>query len=233
MLTLISTGEIVASQLDSNKIVLLTAENQDEKEGTFYTPSRLLSKQLINELKEAFKDEKILDPFAGTGGVILDNKIKLLEGIFDKFLDNKKIKVEIKQIRISTIKDTIIDVLHIINEEHKAGNSITFSITDGAKVPSIACLLAVYKAKNKIKNCYYKTETGQVLQLPPSLDLTLSETKRNVLDKISNGKTVNEISKDMTISNVMVYRIIKELKIHGLITQAGNELTDMGKIAIL
>lgn len=141
-------------------------------------------------------------------------------------------KIEIRIIEEYDVEKIIRETVRIIDQEHEQGNEITLHISEGRKTQTIACLLAAYKRKNKIRSCYYFTEdTEQALQLP-ILDFSIPEAKKGILEQVNKGETnIAKIYKKMRISKALAYKLFKELKQEGFIEE--NKLTQTGRIAIL
>ncbi len=77
-------------------------------------------------------------------------------------------------------------------------------------------------------------EDNELIELP-LLSFGISKTKKEIMEKISNGETaINKIAKMAGISRAMTYHHIRELKGEGFIEDKdGIKLTTAGKLAIL
>jgi len=160
-----------------------------------------------------------------------ENAVAELKQVFKDVLKIDTLKIN--SYNLSEIAET---VTKKIDEEFKEGNEIVLHLSEGRKTTFLALLFAGFLRKEKVKGAYYITEeTNQLISLP-LIELSIGETKKEILKQIEKGNGVaKDLKEKLDVNQSAVYQHLQELKKEGYISneEDGLKLTELGRIMIL
>jgi CRISPR locus-related DNA-binding protein len=144
-------------------------------------------------------------------------------------------------IQINELKTALYDVPKIISDVIKkidslsGENEIFIHLSEGRKTLAFGLLFAASLRKDKIKKVYYVIKEKNELLALPLLNLSISDSKKEILKEIMKGNEDKEkIQKNLNLSKSAVYQYLNELKEEGyILNETGLKITALGRVMIL
>ena len=122
------------------------------------------------------------------------------------------------------------DSLELINKHQKAYD-IIINTSTGRRTQALGILYSMITVPQFINKIVYITEnTNEIIELP-ILSHGLSKFKVEILEMLSNGHSIDGISKMLERSKSMIYGHIRFLKTRGFVNESG-DLTVAGNIVV-
>jgi CRISPR-associated protein Csa3 len=160
--------------------------------------------------------------------------LKLIQESLGKVIDVKSVKTEVYD--IVAVASKCVETIDMQPKD----DSIYVNVTSGRKPKALGLLFAAYARHERVSKIAYNPEEDKTsIVYLPRLSFKLSESQKQILEKIENNKyeSISDLASKVDLSTAMLYRAIDELKDMDLIESDQDDkafkITDAGKIARL
>ena len=144
--------------------------------------------------------------------------------------------IHVKELRTSLYDVPIImgDVIKKIDQLHSEGDEIHVHISEGRKTLAFGLFFGAYLRREKVKGIYYVIREEKKLISLPLSELSINDSKKDILKRIISGQDKEKIIKEMELGKSIIYKYLNELEQAGYITDGENlKITELGRVMIL
>lgn len=158
----------------------------------------------------------------------LKKNLDLVNGTFGQIA-----KIETVFVDSADVLGTVKVIAKLIDKETADGRKIVMNASGGFKLLGHGLLYASFARPSKVEKIVCSTMKDARLVELPKLSFDLSEPKLKLLRELEKkeGRSVDELAKQLKKSRAMVYQHLKELKNMGYINEKF-EITNAGRMAL-